>query len=80
MAYAYPVKVEGRYVMDPSPAVRQSETVGFPGAQLVWCGAGAAHHALPPFTQAVSLDFEDHPFEACRKRRMTATCGRCGGQ
>ncbi len=44
-SYAYPVKVEGRYVMDPSPIpqVRQPETVRQPRDPALRCGARAAH-------------------------------------
>jgi alpha-D-ribose 1-methylphosphonate 5-phosphate C-P lyase len=64
--YAYPVKVEGRYVMDPSSdaEVRQSEDAHVSRRSSCF-GAGRERriYAVPPHTQVVSLDFEDHPFE-----------------
>ena len=67
--YAYPVKVDGRYVMDPSPTpeVRQSENERL--RRRCSCSAPAARSASMPFRptpKVVSLDFEDHPFERYR--------------
>lgn len=63
--YAYPVKVEGRYVMDPSPTPKFDNPKMDNCAALQLFGAGREKriYALPPFTSVVSLDFEDHPFE-----------------
>jgi len=65
-AYAYPVKVEGRYVMDPSPIPKfdNPKMSGCPAIQLFGAGREQRIYALPPYTRVVSLDFEDHPFEA----------------
>jgi alpha-D-ribose 1-methylphosphonate 5-phosphate C-P lyase len=67
-SYAYPVKVEGRYVMDPrrspSSTIRNCRTC--PAIQLFGAGREQRIYALPPYTQVVSLDFEDHPFEASK--------------
>ncbi len=32
---------------------------------------------MPPFTEVVSLDFEDHPFEV---NRFDRPCGLCGAE
>ena len=76
-SYAYPVKVEGRYVMDPSPIPKfDNPKLGdMPAIQLFGAGREQRIYALPPYTQVVSLDFEDHPFEASKADHP---CGLCG--
>ena len=75
-SYAYPVKVEGRYVMDPSPIPKfdnpklESEAI-----QLFGAGREQRIYALPPYCQVVSLDFEDHPFEASKADHICDLCG-----
>jgi alpha-D-ribose 1-methylphosphonate 5-phosphate C-P lyase len=74
-SYAYPVKVEGRYVMDPSPIPKfdnpklESEAI-----QLFGAGREQRIYALPPYCQVVSLDFEDHPFEASKADHICDLC------
>jgi alpha-D-ribose 1-methylphosphonate 5-phosphate C-P lyase len=75
--YAYPVMVNGRYVMTPSPIpkwdnpkLHQSE------ATFIFCaGREKRIYAVPPFTDVRSLDFEDHPF---RLQAFAQTCALCG--
>jgi alpha-D-ribose 1-methylphosphonate 5-phosphate C-P lyase len=43
--------------------------------QLFGAGREQRIYALPPYTQVVSLDFEDHPFEASKANQC---CGMCG--
>jgi len=76
-AYAYPVRVEGRYVMDPSPIPRfDNPKLGdSPAIQLFGAGREQRIYALPPFTRVVSLDFDDHPFEASKPDHPCALCG-----
>lgn len=76
-SYAYPVKVEGRYVMDPSPIPKfdNPKLGNMPAIQLFGAGREQRIYALPPYTQVVSLDFEDHPFEASKADHP---CGMCG--
>jgi alpha-D-ribose 1-methylphosphonate 5-phosphate C-P lyase len=75
-SYAYPVKVEGRYVMDPSPIPKfdnpklESEAI-----QLFGAGREQRIYALPPHCAVQSLDFEDHPFEASKADHPCALCG-----
>jgi alpha-D-ribose 1-methylphosphonate 5-phosphate C-P lyase len=75
--YAYPVEVNGRYVMDPSPIPRFDNPKLHMSPALMLFGAGREKrlYALPPYTAAVSLDFEDHPFEI---QRWEAACAICG--
>ena len=76
-SYAYPVKVEGRYVMDPSPIPKFDNPKLSDCAALQLFGAGREQriYALPPFTQVVSLDFEDHPFDPSKADHPCALCG-----
>jgi alpha-D-ribose 1-methylphosphonate 5-phosphate C-P lyase len=74
--YAYPVKVEGRYVMDPSPTPKFDNPKMDDCAALQLFGAGREKriYAVPPHTSVVSLDFEDHPFEPTKFDHACALC------
>jgi len=76
-SYAYPVKVEGRYVMDPSPIPKfDNPKLGRSDAiQLFGAGREQRIYALPPHTEVISLDFDDHPFEASKADHACALCG-----
>jgi len=78
--YAYPVKVEGRYVMDPSPIPKfdNPKMHRSPALQLFGAGREKRIYALPPFTAVASLDFEDHPFEVQRFEAHCALCDATG--
>lgn len=75
--YAYPVKVDDRYVMDPSPTPKFDNPKMNDCAALQLFGAGREKriYAIPPHTTVVSLDFEDHPFEPYRHNGTCALCG-----
>ena len=75
-AYAYPVKVEGRYVMDPSPIPKfDNPKLRMAAIQLFGAGREQRIYALPPFCEVVSLDFEDHPFAATKADHDCDLCG-----
>jgi len=75
-SYAYPVKVEGRYVMDPSPIPKfDNPKLNMAGIQLFGAGREQRIYAVPPYTDVVSLDFDDYPFEASKADHA---CGLCG--
>ena len=75
-SYAYPVKVEGRYVMDPSPIPKfDNPKMDMPAIQLFGAGREQRIYALPPYTKVVSLDFEDYPFEASKAEHSCELCG-----
>ena len=76
-SYAYPVRVEGRYVMDPSPIPKfdNPKLAGCAAIQLFGAGREQRIYALPPYTQVVSLDFEDFPFEPTKAAGCCAICG-----
>ncbi|MFP5510313.1 MAG: alpha-D-ribose 1-methylphosphonate 5-phosphate C-P-lyase PhnJ [Alphaproteobacteria bacterium] len=75
-SYAYPVKVEGRYVMDPSPIPKfDNPKLESAAVQLFGAGREQRIYALPPHCKVVSLDFEDHPFEATKADHACDLCG-----
>ncbi|NYT37434.1 carbon-phosphorus lyase [Allopusillimonas soli] len=76
-AYAYPVMVDGRYVMDPSPIPKFDNPKLNMNPALMLFGAGREKrlYALPPYTRVKSLDFEDHPFELPVWEQACALCG-----
>ena len=78
--YAYPVMVEGRYVMDPSPIPKfdNPKMDHSPALQLFGAGREKRIYAIPPYAQVVSLDFEDHPFEVQTFADPCALCGATG--
>lgn len=78
--YAYPVMVEGRYVMDPSPTPKFDNPKMNQMAALQLFGAGREKriYALPPYCDVVSLDFEDHPFTV--QDWPDTCCSMCGAE
>ena len=77
-SYAYPVKVEGRYVMDPSPIPKfDNPKLEMAAVQLFGAGREQRIYALPPYSRVVSLDFEDHPFDPSKAE---APCDLCGAE
>ncbi|MEQ9260467.1 MAG: alpha-D-ribose 1-methylphosphonate 5-phosphate C-P-lyase PhnJ [Roseovarius sp.] len=75
-SYAYPVKVEGRYVMDPSPIPKfDNPKMEMAAIQLFGAGREQRIYALPPYTKVVSLDFEDYPFDPSKAEHPCALCG-----
>lgn len=78
--YAYPVKVQDRYVMDPSPTPKfdNPKMNNSEALQLYGAGREKRIYAIPPYTNVVSLDFEDHPFEVTKFDEPCALCGSQG--
>jgi alpha-D-ribose 1-methylphosphonate 5-phosphate C-P lyase len=77
ISYDYPVMVNGRYLMAPSPipAFDNPKMDMMPALQLFGAGREKRIYAVPPYTAVRSLDFEDHPF---RTTRAPHACGLCG--
>jgi len=75
--YDYPVLVNGRYLMRPSPIPKfdTRKLHRSPAIQLFGAGREKRIYALPPYTDVVPLDFEDHPF---RVQSWRQACARCG--
>ena len=78
-SYSYPVMVDGRYLMSPSPipAFDNPKMDRMPALQLFGAGREKRIYAVPPYTEVRSLDFEDHPF---RPHRANASCELCGSR
>ena len=76
-SYAYPVKVNDRYIMDPSPIPKfdNPKMDQMPALQLFGAGREKRLYAVPPYTKVESLDFEDHPFEI---QSWDDACSICG--
>jgi alpha-D-ribose 1-methylphosphonate 5-phosphate C-P lyase len=75
--YDYPVMVEGRYLMAPSPIPKFDNPKMHmnPALQLFGAGREKRIYALPPYTRVESLGFEDHPFQVQRWSQACALCG-----
>jgi alpha-D-ribose 1-methylphosphonate 5-phosphate C-P lyase len=78
-SYDYPVRVNGRYLMRPSPIPKFDNPKMHmnPALQLFGAGREKRIYAVPPYTSVESLDFEDHPFEI---QKWTACCSLCGSR
>jgi len=76
-AYDYPVRVNDRYVMSPSPIPKfdNPKLDNSPALQLFGAGREKRIYASPPYTKVESLDFEDHPFQIEKWDRACAICG-----
>ena len=77
ISYDYPVMVNERYLMSPSPipAFDNPKMDMMPALQLFGAGREKRIYAIPPWTRVKSLDFDDHPFRAINAPQP---CGLCG--
>ncbi len=77
LSYRYPCLVNGTVLTDPTPIPRHDVAKLHQSRTLYLFGAGREQrvYALPPYTDVVPLDFEDHPFEI---EQAEAPCARCG--
>jgi alpha-D-ribose 1-methylphosphonate 5-phosphate C-P lyase len=75
-AYSYPVMVNDRYLMSPSPIPKFDNPKLDRSPALAIFGAGREKriYAVPPYTSVRSLDFEDHPFTI---EQWDQACGLC---
>ena len=76
-SYDYPVLIDGRYLMRPSPIPKfdNPKMNMSPALQLFGAGREKRLYAVPPYTRVKSLDFEDHPFSVQRWDQSCALCG-----
>ena len=76
-SYDYPVRVNGRYVMAPSPIPKfdNPKMDRMPALQLFGAGREKRIYAVPPYSDVKSLDFEDHPFTIESWSECCALCG-----
>lgn len=74
---AHPVEVNNRYVMTPSPIPKFDNPKMNMTKALILLGAGREKkiHAVPPYTEVRSLDFDDVPFDV---ERFDTPCRLCG--
>jgi alpha-D-ribose 1-methylphosphonate 5-phosphate C-P lyase len=79
ISYNYPVMVNRRYLMSPSPipSFDNPKMHRMPALQLFGAGREKRIYAVPPYTEVTSLDFEDHPFVPIR---ADAACSLCGAR
>lgn len=77
VTYDYPVRVNGRYVMSPSPipSFDNPKMHRMPALQLFGAGREKRLYAIPPYTDVQSLDFADHPFRIEPQGHVCALCG-----
>ncbi len=77
ISFDYPVMVNGRYLMSPTPipAFDNPKLDMSPALHLFGAGREKRIYAVPPYTEVRSLDFEDHPF---RLTRAPCACALCG--
>jgi alpha-D-ribose 1-methylphosphonate 5-phosphate C-P lyase len=75
--YDYPIMVNGRYLMAPSPIPKFDNPKMHmnPALQLFGAGREKRIYAVPPYTAVESLGFDDHPFEVQRWDQPCALCG-----
>lgn len=73
----YPVLVDDRYIMSPSPIPKFDNPKMHMNPALLLFGAGREKriYAVPPFTKVESLSFDDYPFEV---QKWDEVCGLCG--
>jgi alpha-D-ribose 1-methylphosphonate 5-phosphate C-P lyase len=78
ISYRYPVTVNGRYIMDPSPIPRWDVPKLHLAETLFLFGAGREKriYAIPPHTRVEPLEFEDHKFRV--EDFSGKACDRCG--
>ena len=77
--YDYPVMVNHRYIMSPSPIPKfdNPKMNQNPAIQLFGAGREKKIYAVPPYTQVESLSFDDHPFEI---QAWDENCHLCGSK
>jgi alpha-D-ribose 1-methylphosphonate 5-phosphate C-P lyase len=78
VATGYPCRVNGHYIMSPSPIPRWDVPRLSNARQLTLLGAGREKrvYAVPPFTRVQPLEFDDVPFQVEGFPGMS--CARCG--
>jgi len=78
IATEYPCMVEGRYMMNPSPIPKFDNPNLHRAECLYLFGAGREKkiYAVPPYTEVISLAFDDVPFE--KENFKGKSCRLCG--
>lgn len=75
--FMYPVRVNGRYIMSPSPIPKfdNPKLDNSPALHVFGAGREKRIYAIPPYTEVKSLDFEDFPFSVETWDQCCALCG-----
>lgn len=83
LSHRYPTRIDDHYVIDPSPIPRWDVPMLHQAAHLTLLGAGREKkiYAVPPYTDAIPLAFDDvafrvEDFHGPDGRRLA--CSRCG--
>jgi len=82
ISHRYPTRINDHYVIDPSPIPRWDVPKLHQSPALVLLGAGREKkiYAVPPYTKAEPLAFEDVPFRVenfTNKKGQRRSCQRC---
>jgi alpha-D-ribose 1-methylphosphonate 5-phosphate C-P lyase len=83
ISHRYPTRINDHYVIDPSPIPRWDVPKLHMSKALVLLGAGREKkvYAVPPYTKAQPLAFEDIPFRVedfHDEQGIRRSCARCG--
>ena len=83
ISHRYPTRIHGHYVIDPSPIPRYDvpRLHMSPAIHLFGAGREKRIYAVPPFTRAEPLVFEDVPFRVenfADEHGKRRPCSRCG--
>ena len=85
LSHRYPTRINGHYVIDPSPIPRWDVPKLHEASALALFGAGREKkiYAVPPHTRAEPLAFADVPFRVesfCDDTGCRRACRRCGSR
>ena len=83
ISHRYPTRINDHYVIDPSPIPRYDVPKLHQSKALILLGAGREKkiYAVPPFTDAEPLAFDDMPFRVedfTDESGLRRPCTRCG--
>lgn len=83
ISHRYPTRINGHYVLDPSPIPRFDIPKLNQSPALILFGAGREKkiYAVPPYTRAEPLVFDDIPFRTedfTDEQGLRRSCHRCG--
>ncbi|AFY78011.1 putative enzyme of phosphonate metabolism [Pleurocapsa sp. PCC 7327] len=83
ISHRYPTRINGHYVIDPSPIPRFDvpKLHQSPGLYLFGAGREKKIYAVPPYTDAEPLSFDDIPFQVedfTDERGHRRACAICG--
>lgn len=85
ISHRYPTRIHRHYVIDPSPIPRFDvpKLHQAPTTYLFGAGREKKIYAVPPYTDAVPLSFDDIPFRVedfCDAQGNRRSCAWCGSQ